>query len=180
MVNAENVRNASTVSAMAQEVPQDHARFHLFRYKHTYEGDYLESPGKKNFCIEWEKEGGESAFTFCHVIVPLSGPIGQHVRPFWASQVLLLLVFALWLLISEYTPQIGKSFSSGRYRFDILDSMSMPDNLCWEQVPKGFATHRSHLVPAYNWETRSFQPLSTAFTVYGNSSINQPIVCQQI
>ncbi|CAG0890490.1 unnamed protein product [Darwinula stevensoni] len=44
MVNAENVRNASTVSAMVQEVPQDHARFHLFRFRHTYEGDYLESP----------------------------------------------------------------------------------------------------------------------------------------
>jgi len=32
-----------TVQKLSGQVPNDHARFHLFLYKHSYEGDYLES-----------------------------------------------------------------------------------------------------------------------------------------
>ena len=34
------------VSGLAEKVPEDSARYHLFRFKHNYEGDYLESNGR--------------------------------------------------------------------------------------------------------------------------------------
>ena len=34
------------ISGLAEKVPEDSARYHLFRFKHNYEGDYLESNGR--------------------------------------------------------------------------------------------------------------------------------------
>ncbi|XP_069142445.1 twinfilin-1-like isoform X2 [Argopecten irradians] len=38
----EKAENIPT-SALADQVPEDHARYHLFNFKHTHEGDYTES-----------------------------------------------------------------------------------------------------------------------------------------
>jgi twinfilin-like protein len=34
------------ISELEGKVPEDAARYHLFRFKHTHEGDYLESSGR--------------------------------------------------------------------------------------------------------------------------------------
>ena len=34
------------ISELPEKVPEDAARYHLFRFKHTHEGDYLESNGR--------------------------------------------------------------------------------------------------------------------------------------
>ena len=34
------------VGNLSSQVPTDHARYHLFLFKHTHEGDYTESIGK--------------------------------------------------------------------------------------------------------------------------------------
>ena len=33
-------------SSLISKVPTDHARYHLYNFKHTHEGDYVESFGK--------------------------------------------------------------------------------------------------------------------------------------
>ena len=38
-------------SQLAGEVPSDKPRYHFFVFKHTHEGDYLESIGKNNFNV---------------------------------------------------------------------------------------------------------------------------------
>ena len=35
-----------TTSELAAVVPEDSARYHVFRFKHTHESDYLESNGE--------------------------------------------------------------------------------------------------------------------------------------
>ena len=40
------MKGASDVEELASKVPDNEARYHLFRHKHTHEGDYLESTGK--------------------------------------------------------------------------------------------------------------------------------------
>lgn len=32
---------------LAKQVPENQARYHIFNFKHTHEGDYLESLGKR-------------------------------------------------------------------------------------------------------------------------------------
>lgn len=44
LVSAENVN----VAKLPLKVPSDHARYHLYRFKHTHEGDYTESICKCN------------------------------------------------------------------------------------------------------------------------------------
>ena len=41
-----------TTSELAAVVPEDSARYHVFRFKHTHEGDYLESNGKSGGEVE--------------------------------------------------------------------------------------------------------------------------------
>lgn len=43
-INHENRDNIS-IDALPSKVPTDHARYHLFNFKHTHEGDYTESKG---------------------------------------------------------------------------------------------------------------------------------------
>ena len=40
------MKGVSDVEELASKVPDNEARYHLFRHKHTHEGDYLESTGK--------------------------------------------------------------------------------------------------------------------------------------
>lgn len=44
LVKAANV----DLSNLKNEVPEDSARYHLYNFKHTHEGDYTESIGKFN------------------------------------------------------------------------------------------------------------------------------------
>lgn len=47
LVCAENIK----VDKLPSKVPNDSGRYHLFRFKHTHEGDYMENIGKKScFC----------------------------------------------------------------------------------------------------------------------------------
>lgn len=39
LVTAENLK----VSVLPEKVPENNARYHLYRFKHTHEGDYTES-----------------------------------------------------------------------------------------------------------------------------------------
>ena len=36
---------ATTVHNLGERVPSDHGRYHLFRFPHSHEGDFLESSG---------------------------------------------------------------------------------------------------------------------------------------
>lgn len=45
MVNLEKTDNIS-IGNLAAQVPTESARYHLFRFQHTHEGDYTESIGK--------------------------------------------------------------------------------------------------------------------------------------
>ena len=38
-----------SVESLPANVPTDEARYHFFLFKHTHEGDYLESVGESNF-----------------------------------------------------------------------------------------------------------------------------------
>ena len=40
------MKGVSDVEELASKVPDNEARYHLFRHKHTHEGDYLESTGE--------------------------------------------------------------------------------------------------------------------------------------
>ena len=40
------VQGACTISELPSKVPTEGARYHLFRFKHTYEGDSFESNGE--------------------------------------------------------------------------------------------------------------------------------------
>ena len=42
----------TNINTLASKIPTDKGRFHVFTYKHTHEGDYMESIGKKQtpFC----------------------------------------------------------------------------------------------------------------------------------
>ena len=42
-----------SINKLASKVPEDSARYHLFNFKHTHEGDYMESVGKEKFVILW-------------------------------------------------------------------------------------------------------------------------------
>lgn len=44
LVCAENI----AIEKLPSKVPADTARYHLYRFKHTHEGDYNESIGKFN------------------------------------------------------------------------------------------------------------------------------------
>jgi twinfilin-like protein len=48
-----NVKNESTctVQQLPSKVPEDEPRYHLFRFSHTHEGDFLNSTSKKNIRI---------------------------------------------------------------------------------------------------------------------------------
>ena len=48
-----NVKNQSTctVQQLPGKVPGDEPRYHLFRFGHTHEGDFLNSTSKKNITI---------------------------------------------------------------------------------------------------------------------------------
>lgn len=37
---------ATEIADLPRRIPQDSARYHFFLYKHSHEGDYLESVGK--------------------------------------------------------------------------------------------------------------------------------------
>ena len=38
-------KGSCDISDLAGKVPEDSARYHLYRFKHNHEGDYLESTG---------------------------------------------------------------------------------------------------------------------------------------
>lgn len=44
VVNLEST-DKTTVHTLSSRVPDDHGRYHLFRFPHTHEGDFLESTG---------------------------------------------------------------------------------------------------------------------------------------
>ena len=44
VVNLEMADNIK-VGSLRSKVPKDQARYHLFNFKHTHEGDYMESIG---------------------------------------------------------------------------------------------------------------------------------------
>lgn len=43
-VNLESTA-ATSIKNLPERVPSDHGRYHLFRFPHTHEGDFLESTG---------------------------------------------------------------------------------------------------------------------------------------
>ena len=43
------VQGGCTISELPSKVPTEGARYHLFRFKHTYEGDSFESNGEMPF-----------------------------------------------------------------------------------------------------------------------------------
>ena len=46
MVNVAKTTNID-VAGLPAEVPADSGRYHIFWYKHTHEGDYMETPGEQ-------------------------------------------------------------------------------------------------------------------------------------
>lgn len=42
LVTAENI----TIDKLPSKVPDKNARYHLYKFRHTHEGDYMESIGK--------------------------------------------------------------------------------------------------------------------------------------
>ena len=59
------VQGSCTISELPSKVPTDGARYHLFRFKHTYEGDSFESNG------EWaETNVEEIIFIFQFLSIP--------------------------------------------------------------------------------------------------------------
>lgn len=48
VVNLESIEKIS-VHTLGNQVPDDHGRYHLFRFPHSHEGDFLESIGKESF-----------------------------------------------------------------------------------------------------------------------------------
>lgn len=48
VVNLESTEQIN-VHTLGSQVPDDHGRYHLFRFPHSHEGDFLESIGKS--CI---------------------------------------------------------------------------------------------------------------------------------
>ena len=44
VVNLESIEQV-TVHTLGNKVPDDHGRYHLFRFPHSHEGDFLESIG---------------------------------------------------------------------------------------------------------------------------------------
>lgn len=45
IVNLEHAEQIS-VATLGSLVPEDHGRYHLFRFPHSHEGDFIESIGK--------------------------------------------------------------------------------------------------------------------------------------
>ena len=44
------LQGGCTISELPSKVPTEEARYHLFRFKHTYEGDSFESNGQCTLC----------------------------------------------------------------------------------------------------------------------------------
>ena len=40
------ISSSCTTAELASKVPEDSARYHLYRFKHTHQGDYRESNGE--------------------------------------------------------------------------------------------------------------------------------------
>ena len=66
------VQGGCTISELPSKVPTDGARYHLFRFKHTYEGDSFESNG------EWaETNVEEIIFLFQFLSIPCPDILSQ-------------------------------------------------------------------------------------------------------
>lgn len=48
IINFEEAENVN-VGDLQAHVPTDHGRYHLYNFKHTHEGDYMENIGKGPF-----------------------------------------------------------------------------------------------------------------------------------
>lgn len=48
LVCAENI----TLDTLASKVPEDSARYHLYKFAHTHEGDFMENFGKRNLALK--------------------------------------------------------------------------------------------------------------------------------
>lgn len=66
VVNLESTA-PTTIKNLADRVPNDHGRYHLFRFPHSHEGDFLESTGiiRKTdvFTLQYNKK----IFFFCDI-----------------------------------------------------------------------------------------------------------------